>query len=52
MTYALGRGLQYYDEVEIEKILKITMQNNYRFSEMIFAIANSTPFQKQRAKDE
>ena len=52
MTYALGRGLQYYDEVEIENILKATIQHNYQFSEMIIAIANSTPFQKQRAKDE
>lgn len=52
MTYALGRGLQYYDEVEIENILKATIKHNYQFSEMIIAIANSTPFQKQRAKDE
>jgi hypothetical protein len=52
MTYALGRGLQYYDEVEIENILKATIQHKYQFSEMIIAIASSTPFQKQRAKDE
>lgn len=52
MTYGLGRGLQYYDEVEIENILALAIKQNYKFSEIILAIVNSTPFQKHRDKNE
>lgn len=52
MIYGLGRGLQYYDEVEIENILATTIKQNYKFSEIMLAIVNSTPFQKHRDKNE
>jgi hypothetical protein len=52
MIYGLGRGLQYYDEVEVENILATTIKQNYKFSEIMLAIVNSTPFQKHRDKNE
>lgn len=52
MIYGLGRGLQYYDEVEIENILATAIKQNYKFSEIMLAIVNSTPFQKHRDKNE
>jgi len=47
MTYALGRGVEYYDECAIQAV-KIEMeQSDYRFSSMIRAIVHSEPFQKR-----
>ncbi|MEW4565265.1 DUF1592 domain-containing protein [Bremerella sp. JC770] len=46
-TYALGRGVEYYDECAIQAV-KIEMeQSDYRFSSMIRAIVHSEPFQKR-----
>lgn len=46
-TYALGRGVEYYDECAIQAV-KIEMENSgYRFSSMIKAIVHSEPFQKR-----
>ena len=49
LTYALGRGLEYYDAPAIRTILRATAANDYRFSAMILAIVNSTPFQMRRS---
>lgn len=48
LTYALGRGLSYYDRCAVDDILKQLSQNNYRFSEMILGIVHSKPFLKRR----
>jgi len=47
-TYALGRGLEDSDEAAIKKIVRQTIDNNYRFSSLIVGIVNSEPFQKRR----
>lgn len=49
LTYALGRGLEYYDGPAVREILRATTNNDMRFSAMIFAIVNSTPFQMRTA---
>jgi mono/diheme cytochrome c family protein len=49
LTYALGRGLEYYDAPAVRTILRATVGNDYRFSAMILAIVNSTPFQMRRS---
>ena len=49
LTYALGRGLEYYDAPAVRSILRATAANDYRFSEIILAIVNSTPFQMRRS---
>jgi len=48
MTYALGRGLEYYDAPAIRKILNHAAKDDYRFSSLVVAIVNSTPFQMRR----
>jgi hypothetical protein len=49
MTYALGRGAEYYDMPALRQILKRTKGDNYRWSSLVQAIVESTPFQMRRA---
>ena len=45
MTYALGRGLEYYDQPAIREILREAASNEYRWSSLITGIVKSVPFQ-------
>jgi hypothetical protein len=49
LTYALGRGVQYYDEPAIRKILRETAPDSYRWSSLILSIVKSAPFQMRSA---
>jgi len=44
LTYALGRGLDYYDAPAVRKILRGAAAADYRWSSLILGIANSAPF--------
>ncbi|GIW80836.1 MAG: filamin [Gemmatales bacterium] len=46
LTYALGRGLEYYDKCAIDEIVARLVKNEYRFSALILAVVHSDPFQK------
>ena len=48
LIYALGRGLEYFDQCTVDKIISQTKEKNYQFSELIIAIANSEPFLKRQ----
>jgi hypothetical protein len=48
LTYALGRGLERYDNATVKKISGRLAANNYRFSSLVLEIVNSLPFQKRR----
>ena len=50
LTYALGRGLEYYDKCAVEKITSSLRKENYRFSTLILEIVKSTPFQMRRGE--
>ena len=52
MTYALGRGTEYYDRATIEKVVQELDRNDYKFSTLIMGIVNSTPFQMRRGEGE
>lgn len=52
LTYALGRGLDYYDLCAVEKIENELKKSNYRFSAMIFEIVKSDAFTKIGVRDE
>ncbi len=45
MTYALGRGLQYYDMPAVRSVLREAARNQYHFSSIVLGIVKSTPFQ-------
>jgi len=50
LTYALGRGLEYYDGPAVRKIVVNARSSEYRFSSLVLGIVNSTPFQMRRSQ--
>ena len=50
LTYALGRGIEYYDRCAIDRILVSVQQGGFRFSSLVREIAQSAPFQKRRGE--
>ena len=44
MTYALGRGLQYYDASAVRKIVHHARETDFRFSSIVLGIVHSRPF--------
>ena len=51
LTYALGRGLEYYDQPEVRAITREAARADYRISALILAITRSTPFQMRRSEE-
>jgi len=51
LTYALGRGIEYYDMPVVRAIDCEAARNDNRFSSFILAIVRSTPFQMRRAEE-
>jgi hypothetical protein len=45
LTYALGRGLEYYDMPVVRSIARDAAGQNYRFSSIVLGIVRSTAFQ-------
>jgi hypothetical protein len=48
LTYALGRGLEYYDVETVDQIVDRLDRENGRFSALLLGIVESAPFQKSR----
>jgi hypothetical protein len=44
MTYALGRGVEHYDNPTVRAIARQAAADNYRMSSLIMSIVKSTPF--------
>jgi hypothetical protein len=49
LTYALGRGLEYYDAPAVRGILREASGDGYRMSSLIAGIAQSAPFRMRKA---
>ena len=49
LTYALGRGTEYYDAPAIRGIVRAAAADDYRWSSMILEIVKSAPFQMRRS---
>jgi hypothetical protein len=49
LTYALGRGVEYYDMPAVRTIVRNTARDDYRFTSLIRAIVESAPFQMRRS---
>jgi hypothetical protein len=45
MTYALGRGVEYYDMPGVRKIVRDAARNNYKFSSVVLGIVSAPAFQ-------
>lgn len=50
LTYALGRGTEYFDRPALEKIVQAMAQNQDKFSSLVHAVTESFPFQMRRGQ--
>lgn len=50
LTYALGRGVEYYDEPAVRRILRESSPGDYRWSSLILGIVKSAPFQMRMSR--
>ena len=48
LTYALGRGVEYYDAPTVRAIVREAALDDYRLSTLIKGVVRSTPFQMRR----
>jgi hypothetical protein len=51
LTYALGRGLEEYDNAALRKIAREAAVDNQKWSAIILGIVKSTPFRMRRVSD-
>lgn len=49
LSYALGRGLEYYDQPEVRDIVRKIEKQGNTWSALILAVIQSTPFQYRKA---
>ena len=52
MIYALGRGVDYYDQPTLRRIVRSLEQDDYRWSSLVLGLVASDSFQMRRAPDD
>ena len=52
LTYAIGRGLKYYDMPVVRSITREAARNDNRFSSLVSGIVKSDPFQMKMKQSE
>jgi hypothetical protein len=50
LTYALGRGLEFYDRCAVDDITAALKQDGDRFSTLVIGIVGSEPFLMKRGE--
>lgn len=50
LTFALGRGVEYYDAPAVREIVRQAKASNFRFSSLILGLTQSTPFRMRRSQ--
>jgi hypothetical protein len=45
LMYSTGRNVQYFDAPAIRRIVRASAANDYRFSDLVFGVTQSVPFQ-------
>ena len=51
LTYALGRGLEFYDRCATAKIVQSLKERDFKFSVLVTEIAKSEPFRMRRGEE-
>ena len=51
LIYALGRGLERYDQPTVAEIAAKLPSQNYKFSQLVLGIVNSLPFRMRSARE-
>jgi hypothetical protein len=49
LTYALGRGMEHYDQPAVRAIVREAAAEDYRFSALVLGVVQSPPFQLRRS---
>lgn len=52
LTFAIGRGLEYYDKCAVDKIVAKLKSDQYRFSTLVSQIVLSDPFMRYGEREE
>jgi hypothetical protein len=52
LTYALGRGLEHYDQCALNQITAGASRHGHRFSSLVLEVVKSVPFQMRRGEGE
>ncbi len=52
MTYALGRGVESFDQPVIRSVTRDAARDDYRMSTLILGVIHSAPFQTRRAAED
>jgi hypothetical protein len=52
LSYAVGRGLEYYDLPAVRRIVRESAADDYRWSSLILGVVRSVPFQMRRSRAE
>ena len=50
LTYALGRGVEFFDMPAVRQIMRESESADYRWSSLIMGIVRSAPFQMRRSE--
>jgi hypothetical protein len=50
LTYALGRGIEFYDAPAVRQVVREAKASNYKLTAIVAGIVRSTPFQMRRAE--
>jgi mono/diheme cytochrome c family protein len=51
LAYALGRGLDGYDEIVVDRIAKAVAQDGYRMQTLVVSVVTSYPFTHRRLRE-
>ncbi len=49
LTFATGRGVEFYDGPAVRRIVREAEADGYRFSSLVLEVVNSAPFQMRKA---
>jgi len=52
LTYALGRGVEYYDMPVVRQLTRDIADDDYRWSALVLGIVQSQPFQMRRSQSD
>ena len=52
LTFALGRGLEYYDKCAVDEICRSLKANGHQFSTLLDGVVNSKPFRLSNLQTE
>jgi hypothetical protein len=50
LGYALGRSLEHFDQPVVRSIVRNSAAREYHFSDLVFGVVNSMPFQTRKAE--